>query len=31
MQNEKTTSKSVTPLSDPHPNLHEEIRRGAYV
>ncbi len=30
MPSEKIITKSVTPISDPHPNLHEEIRCRAY-
>ena len=30
MPSEKIKSTSVTPISNPHPNLHEEIRRRAY-
>ncbi len=30
MPSEKITTKSVTPISDPHPNLQEEIRCRAY-
>jgi len=30
MPSEKIKSTSATPISDPHPNLHEEIRRRAY-
>jgi hypothetical protein len=30
MTSEKNKRTSVTPISDPHPNLDEEIRRRAY-
>jgi hypothetical protein len=30
MPSEKIKSTSVTPISDPHQNLQEEIRRRAY-
>ena len=30
MPSEKIKSTSVTPISNPHPDLHEEIRRRAY-
>ncbi len=30
MQSERIKSTSVTPISDTHPNLHEEIRSRAY-
>ena len=30
MPSEKIKSTSVTSISDPHPNLHEEIRRRAH-
>jgi hypothetical protein len=30
MPSEKLKSMPVTPITDPHPNLEEEIRRRAY-